>query len=78
MKNVIDTLSHEGRTLTKHVKYPWTSNYIHDTDTSPGIPPPRAAYYQYPIGVVWYITELGRVYITMETSEMVSMMEMPR
>ena len=78
VKNVIDTLSQEGKTLPKHAKSPWTSNYRPDTDTLPELTGPRVAYYQSLIDVLWWITELGRVYITTETSEMASMMSMPR
>ena len=78
VKNVIDTLDQEGRTLTKCVKYPWNSKYRNETDTPPEIPAPRAAYYKYLIGLLHWITELGRVDIMMETSEMASMMSMPR
>ena len=43
MKNVIDVLVQEGKTLPKRGKYLWTSNYRPDTDTSTEIPPPRAS-----------------------------------
>ena len=77
VKNVINTLAQEGRTFPKRGKSPWTSNCRPDTDTSPELPAPRYAYYQYLIGVIWWIAELGRVDITMETSAMASMMAMP-
>lgn len=57
---------------------PWTSNYRPETDTSPELSPLQAAYYQSLIGVLRWITELGRADITMETSAMASMMAMPR
>ena len=66
VKNGIDMLAQEGRTLPKREKSPWTSNYIPKTDTSPELPAPRATYYQSLIGVLRWITELGRVGITME------------
>ena len=78
MKNFIDKLAQEGRTLPKRAKYPWTSNYRPDTDTSPDIPAPRAAYYQYLIGVLLWITELGRLDIIMKTSAMASIIATPR
>ena len=52
VKNVIATLAQEARTLPKHGKYPWNSNYIPETDTSHELPLPRYAYYQYMIGVL--------------------------
>ena len=78
MKNGINTLAQEVRTLPIRVKYPWTSNYRPDTDTSPELFLPRAAYYQSRIGILRWITELRRLGITMETSAMASMMAMPR
>ena len=77
VKNVIDTLSQEGKTLSKHAKSPWDSNYRPKTDTLPEFPAPRSAYYQYLIGILLWINELGRVDITIETSAMASMMAMP-
>ena len=44
VKNFIGTLAQYWRTLTKRGKYPWNSNYRPDTDTSPEILSPRAAY----------------------------------
>ena len=78
VKNVIDTLFQEARTLPKHGKYLWNSNYIPETDAFHEIPPPIYAYYQYLIGVLQWITEIGRVDITMETSAIASNMVMPR
>ena len=78
VKDVINTLSQEARTLPKHGKYPWNSNYIPETDTSHDLPPPKYAYYQYLIGVLQWITEIGRVDITMEKSAIDSIMAMPR
>ena len=52
VKNVIDTLSQEGRALRKGGKYPWTSNYRPETDTSPEPPVPKSAYYQSLVGVL--------------------------
>ena len=68
VKNVINALSQEKRTLPKRVNYPWTSNYIPKTDTSPEIPPPKSAYHQYLIGKIRLITEFVRVDKMMETS----------
>ena len=78
VKNVINTLAQEARTLPKHGKYPWNSNFIPETDTSHELPPPRYAYYQYLIGVLQWITEIVRVDIMMETSAIASIMAIPR
>ena len=78
VKNVINMLAQEGGTLPKLGNSPFNSNYRPDTGTSPDLPAPRAAYHQYLIGVLLWITELGRVDITMEKSSMASMMDMPR
>ena len=48
------------------------------TDTSHELPLPRYALYQYLIGVLQWITEIGRVDITMETSAISSIMDMRR
>ena len=78
VKNVIDHLAREGRSLPGRAKSPWTSDYRPETDVSPGLPPLKAAYFQSLIGVLRWIVELGRVDITMEVSAMASMMAMPR
>ena len=44
VKNVIDMLAQEWKTLPKSVKSPRTSNYRPDTDTLSDLPAPRAAY----------------------------------
>ena len=44
VKNVIDMLAQEGKTLPKSAKSPRTSNYRPDTDTLSDLPAPRAAY----------------------------------
>jgi hypothetical protein len=78
VKNVEEYLHRGGKSFPKRVKSPWTSNYRPETDTSPELSPLQAAYYQSLIGVLRWITELGRADITMETSAMASMMAMPR
>jgi len=78
VKNVVDYLSQQGRSLPGRVKSPWTTNYRPETDVSPELPPLKAAYFQSLIGVLRWIVELGRVDITMEVSAMASMMAMPR
>ena len=76
VKNVINTLSQEGKTLPKRGKSTCTSNYRPEIDTSSDLPPPRADYYQSLVGVLQCITEICGVDITMEASEMSSMMAM--
>ena len=44
VKNVIDMLAQEWKTLPKSAKSPRTSNYRPDTDTLSDLPAPRAAY----------------------------------
>jgi len=78
VKNVEEHLSRQGRSLPLKVKSCWTSNYRPETDVSPELSSMEAAYYQSLIGVLRWITELGRIDITMETSAMASMMAMPR
>ena len=78
VKNVEEYLSRRDKSLPRRAKSPWTSNYRPETDTSPELPDSQAAYYQSLIGVLRWISELGRVDITMETSAMASMMAMPR
>jgi hypothetical protein len=78
VKNVEEHLSRQGRSLPLKVKSCWTSNYRPETDVSPELSSTDAAYYQSLIGVLRWITELGRIDITMETSAMASMMAMPR
>lgn len=76
--NVEEYLSRLNKSLPRRVKSPWTSNYRPETDTSPELQSTHASYYQSLIGILRWITELGRVDITMETSAMASMMAMPR
>ena len=38
--------------LPKRGESPWTIYYRPATETSPDIPPPRSAYYQYLIGII--------------------------
>jgi len=78
VKGVEEYLSRDGKSLPLRVKSCWTSNYRPEADTSPELSSTHAAYYQSLIGVLRWITELGRVDITMETSAMASMMAMPR
>ena len=78
VKNVVDALAQEGSSLPKRASAPWTTNYRPETDTSPELSPAKASYYQSLVGVLRWITELGRIDITMETSAMASMMAAPR
>ena len=78
VKNVEQHLSREGRSLPTRVKSCWTSNYRPETDVTPELSSQQDAYYQSLIGVLRWITELGRVDICMETSAMASMMASPR
>lgn len=78
VKNVVDTLLQEGSSLPKRASSPWTTNYRPETDTTAELTPEKASYYQSLIGILRWITELGRIDITMETSAMASMMAAPR
>ena len=78
IKNVEGYLSCEGNSLPKRVKKCWTSNYRPETDTSPELSLKQVSYYQSLIGILRWITELGRIDICMETSTMASMMVSPR
>ena len=78
VKNVEEHLSRQGRSLPLKVRSCWTSDYRPETDVSPELSSTDAAYYQSLVGVLRWITELGRIDITMETSAMASMMAMPR
>jgi hypothetical protein len=77
VKGVEEYLSRDGKSLPSRVKSCWTSNYHPEADTSPELSPTHAAYYQSLIGVLRWITELGWVDITMETSAMASIIAMP-
>ena len=76
VKKFIDKLAQKGRTIPKCGKSPWNINYRPETDTSTEIPARRSSYYQSMIGVIWWITEFGRVDITMEKLAMDSMLAM--
>jgi hypothetical protein len=67
VKNVEEHLSRQGRSLPLRVKSCWTSNYPPaETDLLQELSPADASYYQSLIGILRWITELGRVDITME------------
>ena len=78
VKNVEKHLAREGKSLPTRVKSCWTTNYRPEVDVTPELSPQKAAYYQSLIGVLRWITELGRADICMETSAMASMMASPR
>ena len=77
VKNVEAHLANSGESLPKKTTSLWTRDYRPETDVTHELPPKQAAYFQSLIGVLRWICELGRVDITMETSAMASMMDMP-
>ena len=76
--NVESHLQSRGEKLMARAKSPWSSNYRPEIDVSPELSPSDAAYFQSLSGVLWWIVELGRADITMETSALASMMANPR
>ena len=63
---------------TKGYMNPLTSNYRPYIDISQELEPQDASYYQYLIGILWWIVKLGRVDIYVEVSMMYSHVALPR
>ena len=66
------------RKLPKRATTPWPSKYVSETDTTPELGPKEANYYQYQIGVLHWMVEIGRVDIITEVLTLASQMAMPR
>ena len=78
VENVEKQLKKDGKCLPKRANSPLSSNYRPELDISPELDPARASLYQSYIGILRWITELGRIDITCEISMMASCMAMPR
>ena len=78
VKNVEKYLAQNKMEPLRRCKSPWPSNYRPEADVLTELSPQKASYYQSLIGILWWILELGRADITMETSAMTSMMALPR
>ena len=74
VKNFDEYLKKRGKKPlpTKGHMNPLTRNYHPDIDISQDIDPQDFSYYQYLIGIIWCIIELGRVDICVEVSMMSS------
>lgn len=78
-KNVEDQLAKTGEKLPTRVRSPcWPCNYRPESDLSPELSSDKATYFQFLIGVLRWIVELGRADIAMEKSALASMMASPR
>ena len=80
MRNAEEHLTKEygRRKLPKQATALWPSKYVSETDTTPELIPKQANYYQFQIGVLHWIAEIGRVDIITEVSTLASKMAMPR
>ena len=78
VNNVEAYLKKQGKTLPKRANAPFSSSYRPELDTSHELQATEASYYQSLIGVLRWITELGRIDITCEVSLMASCMALPR
>lgn len=76
--NVAEYLKQISLSLPKRASNPLSFNYRPEIDITPILSPQKAAYFQSLIGILRWIVELGRVYVTCEVSMMGSMMDMPR
>ena len=76
--NVEKYLKERNQYLPKNATAPFRGDYRPEIDVSPELNANDAAYYQSLIGILRWIVELGRVDLTVEVSEMASMMAMPR
>ena len=76
--------SYVGRPKNSHLKIPLKAetplmmSYRPELDISPELMPRDSAYYQSPIGKLWWIVELRRIDICLEVSMMTSHLAMPR
>ena len=77
MKNV-EVIKRRGLGPLPNVKSLWPSNYHLEADVSPELLLTQASYYQFLIGVLCWIVELGRADLVMEISALVSTMALPR
>ena len=78
VRNVESHLETQGLKLRKAVSAPITKDYRPELDTSPELDPEEGTYYQYLIGVLRWMVEMGRVDICCEVSMLSSFVAMPR
>jgi len=71
-------LHYPERKLKNKFSGPWPTGYASEVDSTPELDPERANYYQYQVGVLHWIVEIGRVDIITEVSTLASHMAMPR
>ena len=69
---------YEGRKLPKRATNLWPSKYVSETYTTPELGPKQANYYQYQIGVLHWMVEIGCVDIITEVLTLASQMAKPR
>ena len=78
VKDIEEHLARKREQLSPRTKSPWFSGYRPETDITPELSSSDATYYQSLIGVLQMIVELNRVDITIETSVLASLTELPR
>ena len=78
IENVEQTLQKSGQKLPSKCKTPLSSAYRPELDTSPELKEDGLHRYQELIGVLRWAVELGRVYILLETSMMLTHLALPR
>ena len=77
-KNVDDHRVKNGLRPLPACKSPWPSNYRPEADVTPDLDSMDASYYQFLIGVLRWIVELGRADVAIEVSGLASQMALPR
>ena len=78
MKNVEDYRRINGLFPLGRVTSPWPRDYRPESDVSQELSLINALYYQFLIGVLRWIVELGRADLVMVSSALASMMALPR
>ena len=70
-------LQKKRENLPDHEKLPWPNNYRPEINVSPDILPTNETYFQYILGVLRWVVELGREDTTVEKSTLASMIASP-
>ena len=77
VNNVEEYLVKKGQSLKAKALDPLPSGYCPEIDVSEELRPEEASYYMSLIGIVWWMVELGCVYICTEVSVMSSHIALP-
>ena len=78
MRNVEDYLSRKGGKFPSKAETPIQTVYRPELDVTPELSPTDAAYFQYLIGILRWIVDLGRIEICLEASMLSSHLSLPR